>query len=115
MAGAGGLFLMFIGAVIGLSSGVLSVALFRYGFRKLGPKSSRALTVVATVGSVVATLMMLPAWSVILSGKDTRGERFDASDVPFWFYLVLATPLVTLSALVWRSAKARTRSAGPPG
>jgi hypothetical protein len=113
MAGAGGLFLMFIGAVIGLVSGALAVALFRYGSRRLGPKASRALAVVATIGSVVSTLMTLPAWSVILSGKDTRGERFDASDVPFWVYLVLATPFVTLAALVWRSAKAR--SAARPG
>jgi hypothetical protein len=50
MAGAGGLFVMLIGAVIALRSGGLTLALFRFGFRRLAPRWARALGLVAIVG-----------------------------------------------------------------
>jgi hypothetical protein len=109
MAGAGGLWLMLFGTLIGFGAAVLAIALFWFGFRRLGPRWSRALAILATLGSVLAALTMVPAWAVIVSGKDTRGEPYDRGQIPLWFYLVLATPLLTIAAFAWRTVRARRR------
>jgi hypothetical protein len=111
MAGAGGVFVMFIGALIGLASGGLALVLALSEIRVTWPRLGRASSILAVSGSVLATLMMLPAWGVIVSGTGTRGDKVELGELPLWVYLLLATPIVTLGSFVLRW-KAERRARG---
>jgi len=103
---------MALGALIGLVSGALAIARFR--FTSLGPRWARLASILAISGSIFATLTMLPAWIVAITGKDTRGEAFDRTDLPILVYLVMLAPVVTLGAYVWRCTRARRSAAALP-
>jgi hypothetical protein len=112
MAGAGGLLVILVGALLGLIAGVATVALFMTGFSRMSPARSRAAAYVVGGLAFVALLLTAPAWIVIVSGKDTRGEAFDRSEIDLWIYLVLVTPPGALAALATYGIRRRRRRHG---
>jgi hypothetical protein len=107
VAGAGGILIILLGALVGLGAGIATLALFAFGFRRLGPARARVATVTVAVPAFVAIVLTLPFWIVIVSGKDTRGEPFDLREIEGWMWLLLLTPPLTLVALAIRTARAR--------
>jgi hypothetical protein len=101
MAGAGGLFLVLVGGLLGVVAGALAIALFLFGSR-MRPARSRAATYAAGIVAIAAVLLMAPAWLVVVTGKDTRGEPFDYGTLDLTFYVFFLTPPITLLALVTR-------------
>ena len=102
MAGAGGLFVMLVGALLGLGAGGGSIALVLFGARIVQRRWGRALAIGLVVLDALATLLTLPAWIVILSGKGTHGEPVQPGDFPLFVYLLLAFPPAAVAGLVWR-------------
>ena len=103
------MFVMLVGALIGMLAGAVALALFGFGFARIGPRWSRAFAVVTIVASSAALLLTLPAWIVVVTGKGTRGEAFYDGTVDLPFALVLAllllAPPVTIISLVRRLAR----------
>jgi hypothetical protein len=101
MAGAGGLFLVLAGGLLGVVAGALAIALFVFGSRMRGARS-RAVTCAVGIAALAAVVLMAPAWHVVVTGKDTRGEAFDYGTLDFTFYVLFLTPPITLVAMVTR-------------
>jgi hypothetical protein len=107
-------FVMLVGALVGVCAGAVALALFGFGFRLLGPKWSRALALLTIVAASVALLLTTPAWRAVLTGKGSRGEAFYDGPIDLSFVLVLvlilAAPPVTIALLVRRLLKGAGRS-----
>jgi hypothetical protein len=107
MAGAGGLFVMLVGAMIGLAAGVGALLLFFGGFRRLSPASARVAIYGVGCAALLALVMTLPAWVVIFAGRGTRGESFSAGDLGLTFWMLILPPPLTLVALITRLGRRR--------
>jgi hypothetical protein len=107
MAGAGGIFVMIIGAVLGAFAAAGAAALLIWGMRQGQPKWQRALAVGLILLSSTAQLLMAPAWTVLLSGHGSHGESIAWSDFPFFLYVFLVAPPVTIIALIVRLVRTK--------
>jgi hypothetical protein len=75
MAGAGGLAVILVGALIaiGLSLGTIAAAV--YALAAKDPRRGFKLGLAAVAGATLAIVLSSPFWVVVLRGRDTHGER----------------------------------------
>ncbi|HEX8794463.1 MAG TPA: hypothetical protein VF765_26140 [Polyangiaceae bacterium] len=89
MAGAGGLFIMLLGALVGLGVAGSALGLLFFGRRSRRSGWRLALAIVMIVLSALAVLVSLPAWIVLFTGKSTREEPLAPGDFLWISALVL--------------------------
>jgi len=77
MANAGGLLLVLLAGLVGLGAVAVSVGLLVYGLVAKNPRRGLRASLVALGLSLVAAVLSTPFWIVVLSGRDTHGERLD--------------------------------------
>jgi hypothetical protein len=106
MAGAGGLFLMMIGAALGAVSGLIALGLPSFAsLVRLGAVAARRIAVTGAALAVVSIVTTLPFWIAFVTGKGSRGEDFQRAEVDLWIYAVLLVPFVTLAVVTSRLRK----------
>jgi hypothetical protein len=96
---------MFAGALIGGVAAAVALGLFLFGFRRLSPTASRVLASIVCAAAAFGTLLMLPVFIVMFSGKGTNGETFSIWEIPFWVFPFIIAPPGTAIAMVVRLVK----------
>ena len=90
MANAGGLLVVLVGGLIGLCLVAGGIALLVYGVVARNPRRGFAASLIALVLTLLAALLSTPFWIVVLSGRDTHGERLNYGE---------SSPLVAVVAV----------------
>lgn len=110
MAGASGLFVMIVGALVGVGGVIGAVALFGLGFRRMSPRAARITSFVLMALALVALLLTSPIWVFLLRGRGSHGEPLGFFDLPWFAYPFLLGPPITIVALVVRLLRIDARS-----
>jgi hypothetical protein len=111
VANAGGLLVVLLGGLIGLGLVVATIALVVYGIVAEDPRRGFRASVAALTLSMLAALISTPFWIVVLSGRDTHGEKLDFGES--WpivaLVVVEAVGIVAAAVGVVRQRAARRR------
>ncbi|HWZ89707.1 MAG TPA: hypothetical protein VNW92_12675 [Polyangiaceae bacterium] len=98
MANAGGLLVVLIAGLVGLGLVVGTVALLAYGLVARDARRGFTASLVALGFAVVAALLSTPFWIVVLSGRDTHGERLNYGEsVPLVAVVAVETLAIAAS------------------